>query len=159
MGLFSIFTRGGKQRPQSHAANGRDALTGGAACTLDSESIVIYPADRRIAALVSADGVAVSKIPYVVGRVPEDDEDVSRQPIGLFLQDQKPYRLSRRHFAIVRRESKLCVLDGASHLGTVVNGERIGRKYGRESAPLRAGTNTVVAGGAGSEYVFRIVVS
>lgn len=121
-------------------------------------AVVIHAADLRLQDRMPAAGIAVPVLPYLVGRLAAPDEDVSRQPVGLFLPDRRPYRLSRRHFAIIRREGRFWILDGASRLGTVVNGQSIGRKCGRDAIPLQAGDNAIVAGGTGSEYAFRIVV-
>ncbi|MBI5614720.1 MAG: FHA domain-containing protein [Gammaproteobacteria bacterium] len=160
MGLFSFLARGHSRATPTHdrSSHRPDTAAAGTPGALSSGAITIFGADKRIAALVPGTGVAVTALPYIIGRVPEDDEDVSRQPIGLFLRDDKPYRLSRRHFAIVRRDGEYWVLDGSSHLGTVVNGHTIGRKFGRDAATLQSGENQVVAGGPGSEYVFRIVL-
>jgi pSer/pThr/pTyr-binding forkhead associated (FHA) protein len=160
VGLFSFFSRGhSRAAPTDERSSHRTATAAsGAPDALATGAIMIFGADKRIAELVPGTGVAVTTLPYIIGRVPEDDEDVSRQPIGLFLRDDKPYRLSRRHFAIVRREGQYWILDGSSHLGTVVNGHTIGRKFGRDAATLQSGENQVIAGGPGSEYVFRIVL-
>ena len=65
----------------------------------------------------------------------------------LELEDAAPYRLSRRHFAVVASDGGLAVRDDHSTLGTVVNGEAVGEQFPRSEAPLRRGENLVVAGG------------
>ena len=79
--------------------------------------------------------------------------------VQLELEDAAPYRLSRRHFAVVAGAEGLAVRDDYSTLGTVVNGEAVGEQFPRSEASLRRGENLVVAGGAGSPFAFRLVVS
>ena len=74
------------------------------------------------------------------------------------LEDAAPYRLSRRHFAVVASGGGLAVRDDHSTLGTVVNGEAVGEQLPRPEAPLRRGENVVVAGGTDSPFTFRLVV-
>ena len=49
--------------------------------------------------------------------------------------------------------------DLGSTLGTIVNDRSIGRDFSLDSAPLRRGENTIVAGGRGSPFVFAVTVS
>jgi len=77
----------------------------------------------------------------------------------LLLYDREPVRRSRDHFAIVRHDGRLFVRDLHSTLGTTVNGVSIGWHFGADEAPLQAGDNEIVAGGAGSPFVFKIEVN
>ena len=97
--------------------------------------------------------------PFVVGRAPFSHE--SRGPVAanLLLSDHEPLRLSRDHFAIVRHKGHLFVRDLQSTLGTTVNGVSIGWHFRADEAPLQAGDNEIVAGGAGSPFVFKIEVN
>jgi hypothetical protein len=65
----------------------------------------------------------------------------------LKLDDTIPFRLSRNHFMIEKRDGSYCVRDLSSTLGTIVNGEPIGEHFRSDDAPLRAGENEVIAGG------------
>jgi len=51
------------------------------------------------------------------------------------------------------------VRDHASTLGTLVNDRAIGRDFPIDTAPLRHGHNTIVAGGRGSPFVFRVTLA
>ena len=130
----------------------------GAASAAMGERVVLLAASAALAGQVPAEGVAVDRLPFEVGRKPAADE---RQPGGalrLELEDAAPYRLSRRHFAVGASGGGLTVRDDHSTLGTVVNGEVVGEQFPRSEAPLRRGENLVVAGGADSPFAFRLVV-
>src|SRR5262245_58956937 len=72
----------------------------------------------------------------------------------LKLNDTVPFRLSRNHFMIEKRDGSYYVRDLRSTLGTIVNGEPIGDHFRGDDAPLRAGENEVIAGGVDSPVVF-----
>src|SRR4051794_20433718 len=76
-----------------------------------------------LVAALPAGGVAIERFPFVVGRRPAEDEPDPGLPADLALDEEVPYRLSRRHFAIVQTaEGGLAIEDAQSRLGTAVNG-------------------------------------
>ena len=68
--------------------------------------------------------------PFVVGRAPFSHEPPGPLAADLLLHDREPLRLSRDHFAIVRRGGGWFVRDLHSTLGTTVNGVSIGWHFG-----------------------------
>ena len=74
------------------------------------------------------------------------------------IDDKKPFRLSRNHFAIEIHDGHVAVHDLNSTLGTIVNGNAIGPHFQSDTAILVAGGNLVLAGGVGSPFVFQIAV-
>ena len=76
----------------------------------------------------------------------------------LKLDDTVPFRLSRNHFMIEKRDENYYVRDLCSTLGTIVNGEPIGDHFRGDDAPLRAGENEVIAGGVDSPFVFSVFI-
>ena len=76
----------------------------------------------------------------------------------LKLNDTVPFRLSRNHFMIERREGSYYVHDLRSTLGTIVNGQPIGEHFRGDDAPLRAGENEVIAGGVDSPFVVSVFI-
>jgi len=80
-----------------------------------------------------------------------------RQP-DLLLDDTAPFRLSRNHFMIEKRDRGYHVHDLCSTLGTIVNGEPIGDHFRTDDALLRAGDNEVIAGGMASPFVFSVSI-
>jgi hypothetical protein len=102
--------------------------------------------------------------PFVVGRRPAAREELPPWQPDLELNDTAPFRLSRNHFTIKKREGAYRVRDLCSTPGTIVNGERIGASLGGDGsttwehlasdAQLRAGENQVIAGGPDSPFIF-----
>ena len=102
--------------------------------------------------------IAVSHLPFVVGRRHVAGEHTARQRQDILLDDHAPFRLSRDHFMIVGDDGRYFVRDMSSTLGTVVNGEPIGEHFRKDEVLLHEGENEVVAGGAGSRFVFSVSV-
>lgn len=121
-------------------------------------AIRILPSSRDLQDQMDAAGYKVPELPFHIGRLLLDGETAPSAAIALTLDDTRPYNLSRQHFAIEESEAGPIVRDIWSHLGTTVNGVRIGRAESRQSALLRLGDNLVVAGKSGSPFVFRILV-
>jgi hypothetical protein len=100
--------------------------------------------------------------PFVVGRRPAAWEGLPPRQPDLELNDPPPFRLSRNHFTIEKRDGGYRVRDLCSTLGTIVNGEPIGHYASTaraNDAPLRAGENEVIAGGPDSPFVFSVFIT
>jgi CRP/FNR family transcriptional regulator, cyclic AMP receptor protein len=102
--------------------------------------------------------VELGDLPFVVGRRPGAGEAAPLWPPDLVLDDTAPFRLSRDHFIIEKRDGGYHVRDLCSTLGTIVNGEPIGEHFRTDDAPLRAGENEVIAGGVGSPFAFSVFI-
>ena len=74
----------------------------------------------------------------------------------LKLDDTVPFRLSRNHFMILKRDGSYYVHDLRSTLGTIVNGQPIGEHFRIDDAPLR---DEVIAGGVDSRFVFSVFIA
>jgi CRP/FNR family transcriptional regulator, cyclic AMP receptor protein len=95
---------------------------------------------------------------FVVGRRTIAGERSPLREPDLMLDDTAPFRLSRNHFVIEKRDRGYHVHDLRSTLGTMVNGEPIGDHFRTDDAPLRAGENEVIAGGADSPFTFTVFI-
>ena len=102
--------------------------------------------------------LGLGDLPFVVGRGPVAGEGLPPLPPDLKLNDTVPFRLSRNHFMIEKRNGSYYVRDLCSTLGTIVNGEPIGEHFRGDDAPLRAGENEVIAGGVDSPFVFSVLI-
>jgi hypothetical protein len=108
-------------------------------------------------------------LPFIVGRRPVAGEGLPPWQPDLELNDTAPFRLSRNHFTIEEHDGEYRVRDLCSTLGTIVNGEPIGHYvradaatawgYLASDAPLRAGENEIIAGGADSPFVFSVFIT
>jgi hypothetical protein len=103
--------------------------------------------------------LGLCNLPFVVGRGPVAREGLPPLHPDLKLDDTVPFRLSRNHFMIEKRDGSYYVRDLRSSLGTIVNGQPIGDQFRGDYAPLRAGENEVIAGGVGSPFVFSVFVA
>ena len=75
--------------------------------------------------------LGLGDLPFVVGRGPVAREGLPPLQPDLKLDDTVPFRLSRNHFMIEKRYGSYYVRDLCSTLGTIVNGEPIGRPFPR----------------------------
>lgn len=107
---------------------------------------------------IGAAAIRLTHLPYIVGRIPDEDEkEPARQP-DLRIPDHEPFRLSRDHFMIVQQEDRFLVCDLGSTLGTIVNGKAIGHHFMDDSASLHRGQNRILAGGWDSPFDFTVSV-
>lgn len=120
--------------------------------------VTLYADSEALADIVPIEGIRVASFPFHVGRRPGSHEQPAAAPVALLIEDQRPYRLSRLHFSILRSGEGYAVGDLLSTLGTEVNGEYLGETFSKARAALNEGENRVVAGGIDSPYVFRVVV-
>ena len=103
--------------------------------------------------------LGLGDLPFIVGRGPVAGEGPPRLQPDLKLDDTVPFRLSRNHFMIEKRDGSYYVRDLCSTLGTIVNGEPIGNHFRGDDARLRAGENEVIAGGVDSPFVFSVFIA
>ena len=104
-------------------------------------------------------GLTITEYPFVVGRKPLRGEHAPRSHVALMFPDAKPYNLSRNHFAIEKGHTALMIRDVGSHLGTVVNGARIGIDEPLNAVTLHIGENEIMAGGTDSPFQFILEIT
>ena len=79
--------------------------------------------------------------------------------IHLQLKDVSPFRLSRVHFSIQKKNNSSCIIrDLGSTLGTKVNSFYLGTEFPRDFTNLEMGDNTITVGGQHSPFVFRVAM-
>ena len=133
-----------------------------------AESSVIGPKNPRLQHQFCSP-LGLGDLPFIVGRRPTAREGLPPWQPDLELNDTAPFRLSRNHFTIEKHDGGYRVRDLCSTLGTIVNGEPIGHYVRADAstawghlasdAPLRAGENEVIAGGADSPFVFSVFIT
>ncbi len=122
-----------------------------------ASTVSIYGATRGLGDSLPLESLFIDAYPFVVGRLPHKGESAPEIGVNLTLEDSKPFRMSRVHFAILRTEEGLQVRDLESTLGTSVNGVFLGRRFGSDLASLKRGENIIAAGGVDSPFRFRVV--
>jgi CRP/FNR family cyclic AMP-dependent transcriptional regulator len=103
--------------------------------------------------------ISIPHLPFSVGRQHDQHEPPSVITPDLAIPEDQPHRLSRAHFMLIRDGDDILVRDLNSTLGTIVNGQPLGRDFPVDSAPLRKGENSVVAGGDGSPFAFMVTLA
>ena len=106
---------------ETHAAAPADAGP-----AVAGDRIVLFAASEALAGQVPGEGIVINRLPFVVGRQPAANEGRRGAAVQLELEDTAPYRLSRRHFAVVAGAEGLVVRDDHSTLGTVMNDTNLG---------------------------------
>jgi CRP/FNR family transcriptional regulator, cyclic AMP receptor protein len=124
-----------------------------------SSRIVLAAGTKRLRAVIGGDPIAIDRLPFTVGRRPEEGQAAPLIAPDLAIPEPAPYRLSRAHFSLIAEGGEVVVRDLGSTLGTIVNNRSIGRDFPLDSVPLRPGENTIVAGGTGSPFVFAVTLS
>ncbi len=99
-----------------------------------------------------------TKFPFLIGRHSLDrDTDVFYHN-DLFIEEKKPYVVSRNHLAIDNKEGKIWVVDRGSAFGTIVNGQEIGGNSGIFRIPLEKEKNQIIIGPATSKFIYLLKV-
>jgi hypothetical protein len=125
----------------------------------DKARLILLPLSEQLARFLPKDGMTIANLPFSIGRLPLSEEPRPQGSVDLQIQDSKPFRLSRMHFALYQHSEGLGVLDLGSTLGTEVNGEFLGSNASKDFAFLKLGQNRITAGGAGSPFTFEVMVS
>jgi len=97
----------------------------------------------------------IEKFPFLIGRKTKD-------PLAhndLTIIDKPPYRISRHHLELDKHEDEVIVLDRGSHLGTIVDGKKLGGARGSQG-PLKfkSPEGTIVMGDKHSPYKYKVNV-
>lgn len=119
--------------------------------------ITLYPMSETLRSSIPSEGMVVRTLPFTIGAAPGEEERPSIV-VDLPLTNTHPSRLSPRHFSLERTAGGVLVRDLDSLLGTAVNGEFLGRHFGKNNKVLELGENIIVAGGVRSPFAFAIVV-
>ena len=128
------------------------------AVTVVGQRVMLLADSPRTEDSVPRDGIIVEEFPFYVGRVPEKWEGKPSVDLGLAIEESEPFRLSRVHFSIRQHEGAFLLSDPGSTMGTLVNGEFIGRHAPQDFVRLYEGENQILAGGGDSPFGFRVIV-
>ena len=138
-----------------------DAITEGSDATIGESQpvrLLLKPSSRPLAAWIGREPIEITRLPFIVGRKGEGEDGTSNDNIDLVLADEKPYQLSRQHFAIDTCNGELVIRDSGSYHGTTVNRQRIGNDRKTNMVPLHLGENSIIAGSPDSPYCFTLLI-
>lgn len=92
--------------------------------------------------------------PLTIGRAGAFGPDFGSLP-HLALNDDRPYRISRRHATVERRGQELFIVDPGSRSGSLVDGQGLGQAVGGiREWPLTRGRHRLRIGGENSPFLF-----
>lgn len=127
--------------------------------SLVARQVTLYPLTPRAALSLPEQGLSLSKYPFRIGRSTDTQDPRAMDLNDLWIQDTAPFNVSRNHAAILLGDDgHLAVLDRGSHLGTIVNGQRIGGDSLGRQARLVVGPNRLILGSLSSPFQFRLTV-
>jgi len=120
--------------------------------------LLLYPDSDETARHLPGEGLAITRLPFLVGRRPGPGEPAAARPADLALPEQRPYRLSRQHFVILEGPQGPELADAGSTLGTIVDDVPLGEHFPHARIALAPGAHVIVAGGIRSPWRFRLEV-
>ena len=150
----------GVAETQVLTSKSQDLQTGANSQAGESTSfrLTLLPLSQQLIPHLPKEGIEVTKLPFTVGRLPEGNEPESAMQIDLKIPDNRPYRLSRRHFALYQNPEGCGVLDLGSALGTELNDDFLGHNFGKDFGYLKPGDNKITAGGMDSPFTFKVLM-
>jgi CRP-like cAMP-binding protein len=122
-------------------------------------SVAIRPLTLRAEQSIAEKVLSVGRYPFRIGRVTEGTNAQAADGNDLSIQDTQPFQVSRAHAAIeATADGSVVVVDRGSHLGTIVNNQRLGALSSTCQAKLLPGDNRLVLGSRNSPFQFCITV-
>lgn len=122
-------------------------------------SVTIRPLTIQAAQSLPGEILSVGRYPFRIGRAMESLGSRVSDSNDLSILDTQPFNVSRTHAAIdMIADGSLVVVDRGSHLGTIVNEQRLRGDSFTRQAKLLAGDNSLVLGGRQSPFRFCIRV-
>lgn len=123
-------------------------------------TVTIRPLTKQAEQAIPDKVLTVDRYPFRIGRLMESSETQAADVNDLAIQDTQPFNVSRAHAAIdTAADGTPIVVDRGSHLGTLVNEQRLRALSSIRQAKLRHGDNKLVLGGRNSPFQFCITVA
>ena len=120
--------------------------------------LTLLPLSQQLIPHLPKEGIKLKKLPFTVGRLPVENEPESAIQVDLKIPDNRPFRLSRRHFALYQNPDGCGILDLGSALGTALNDDFLGQNFAKDFGYLKPGENRITAGGINSPFTFKILM-
>jgi len=102
--------------------------------------------------------LTIRYFPFHIGRGGRDAKTFMSEP-DLSLEEHPPYRLSRLHLVLERRDKRIFLVDPLSRHGSIVDDAPLGEKInGPKELPLGSGVHEISLGGTTSPFVYSIAI-
>ncbi len=121
-------------------------------------AIRVLPLTDHLGRQIGKDGIALSELPFRIGRRPVRSDAPILSNNMLLLHSTNDQCLSPDHMELEKRDGYLIVRDLGSALGTIVNGEHLLRFGFEATAGLYMGDNDLTAGPGEPSFRFRVTV-
>lgn len=138
---------------QRTAAQG---ITAPAATAQADPLIWLAPGHELLTVTYGVTTIAVQQLPFQVGNRYGGETLAIASNHALTIQAHGRSELAAPHFEIMRRDGLVGIRDLGTAKGTIVNALLLNRTTMNVFAPLHAGDNQVIAGGADSPFRFRV---
>lgn len=102
--------------------------------------------------------IDVPTFPFKIGRKVDSTHSDMLDDNNLYIDEDKPYMISRNHCAIVYSGEAVSVLDRGSTRGTIVDEEHLRGQTNRVSARLSPGVHSLILGPKSSPYHFSLII-
>ena len=122
-------------------------------------SVVLSGASQVAISALEGGETVLEHFPYRVGRSGSKTGLFSLSKKHLSLDDNRPYSVSRNHFAITRVHEDIFVVDEGSTVGTTVNGTRIGGPTSIREACCDQPENSIIVGSETSPFQFLLTIN
>ncbi len=120
--------------------------------------VVIRGVNSTSANALHQEELTIRHFPFLIGRQDPEASTLRNAP-DLALNDRRPFRLSRRHIVLERRDNTVFLVDAASRLGSTVDGAPLGKGIGGPAErSMMPGGHEIGLGGADSPYRFHLNV-
>ncbi|MHC4268031.1 MAG: cyclic nucleotide-binding domain-containing protein [Planctomycetota bacterium] len=119
----------------------------------DSLFVVLSGLNEVSSESLGGSEMKIGCFPFKVGREHELGKNDVLSDNDLYLNDFLPFKVSRNHFLIDKKEGRFIVFDRGSHLGTIVNDKRIDVQK-----ILNKKVNKIIVGSKSSPFVFKLEI-
>ena len=102
--------------------------------------------------------IRLQTFPFKIGRLISSASSGMLDDNHLYIEDAKPFQVSRHHCAIIYSGGSISVVDRGSTMGTTVNKKPLGGKSQKTWVKLDPGVHSLVLGHEDSTYRFSLII-
>ncbi|MDO8804324.1 MAG: cyclic nucleotide-binding domain-containing protein [Elusimicrobiota bacterium] len=157
--ILNIFLKSVFERLRHMDQTVLDAAVGISEEGYTADKVLISGLTPEAEAALGGASMEIRKFPFKVGRKTEGGVHGGFfSNNDLYLEDKKPFNISRNHFSIQAKMPGMFIVDRGSALGSIVNDSRVGGASGMSEIVLQPGENILIVGDPESPYKFKITI-